>query len=413
MTTPAVATITPGVTRRTSAASAGAELEELRLGEAPPRRRGGLGGVAGRALARARADALLPLLAGTSSTATRRASTARATASSRRSRRFALLSPDALWDADLGGWRLEEINTNGLFQLGADEGEDVRTFHVDEGYTEAWLQIAGVDGYPHAPAYAAALDAALDDLCAGRGCDGRDRERLRRPRTRTRTPVADESFSMIVAGYAASGLLFRLRTEELATAAERLRWLRWTAARLACCGAALALRDAPAFRAVVLVVGVFATYAHNARGRSPTAARGAGTVAFVTRATARHRLGGGAALCRRGVDVVVPGRSPERDAAAARASTPPRARPRARAQASASSSATGRPLRHAAAAAAAAPDLALLVLNAGVMRPAYGVVGGGAEATVASNHLATSPRELLGPTPPRTRRAAATAASSS
>ena len=44
----------------------------------------------------------------------------------------------------------------------------------------------------------------------------------------------------IVAGYAASGLLFRLRTEELATAAERLRWLRWTAARLACCGAALA-----------------------------------------------------------------------------------------------------------------------------------------------------------------------------
>ncbi|KAH8056308.1 hypothetical protein JL722_7613 [Aureococcus anophagefferens] len=63
---------------------------------------------------------------------------------SRRSKRFALLSPDALWDAEIGGWRLEEINTNGLFQLGADEGEDVRTFHVDEGYTEAWLQIAGV-----------------------------------------------------------------------------------------------------------------------------------------------------------------------------------------------------------------------------------------------------------------------------
>ncbi|KAH8091162.1 hypothetical protein JL720_6047 [Aureococcus anophagefferens] len=98
----------------------------------------------------------------------------------------------------------------------------------------------------------------------------------------------------IVAGYAASGLLFRLRTEELATAAERLRWLRWTAARLACCGAALALRDAPAFRAVVLVVGVFATYAHNARGRSPTARRAApGTVALVTGRDGGHRPGDG------------------------------------------------------------------------------------------------------------------------
>ena len=207
----------------------------------------------------------------------------------------------------------------------------------------------------------------------------------------------------IVAGYAASGLLFRLRTEELATAAERLRWLRWTAARLACCGAALALRDAPAFRAVVLVVGVFATYAHNARGRSPTARRAApGTVALVTGATAGIGLATAVALCRRGVDVVVPGRSPERAAAAAaRINAAARGPGRARALPGVGLELDDRASvrGYAAAAAAAAPDLALLVLNAGVMRPAYGVVGGGAEATVASNHLGHFLlAELLGPT---------------
>lgn len=173
----------PGVTRPDLGGLRGGRsfFEELRLGEAPP-----LGGEAAWAAWQAELwpalerTALLPLLLAKDELHGHEARVygARDGELSRRSRRFALLSPDALWDADLGGWRLEEINTNGLFQLGADEGEDVRTFHVDEGYTEAWLQIAGVDGYPHAPAYAAALDAALDDFCAGRGCDGRDREVL-------------------------------------------------------------------------------------------------------------------------------------------------------------------------------------------------------------------------------------------
>jgi hypothetical protein len=173
----------PGVTRPDLGGLRGGRsfFEELRLGEAPP-----LGGEAAWAAWQAELwpalerTALLPLLLAKDELHGHEARVygARDGELSRRSRRFALLSPDALWDADLGGWRLEEINTNGLFQLGADEGEDVRTFHVDEGYTEAWLQIAGVDGYPRAPAYAAALDAALDDFCAGRGCDGRDREVL-------------------------------------------------------------------------------------------------------------------------------------------------------------------------------------------------------------------------------------------
>ena len=99
---------------------------------------------------------------------------------SRRSTRFALLSPDAIWDADLEDWRLEEINTNGLFQLGADEGLDVKTFHVDEGYTEAWLQIAGVDDFPNRHTYADALAASLDAFCDTEGCDDRDRAILER-----------------------------------------------------------------------------------------------------------------------------------------------------------------------------------------------------------------------------------------
>ncbi|KAH8044281.1 hypothetical protein JL722_14759 [Aureococcus anophagefferens] len=171
----------PGVTRPDLGGLRGGRsfFEELRLGEAPP-----LGGEAAWAawqaeLWPARADRAPAAPPGQDELHGHEARVygARDGELSRRSKRFALLSPDALWDAEIGGWRLEEINTNGLFQLGADEGEDVRTFHVDEGYTEAWLQIAGVDGYPRA-GLAAALDAALDDFCAGRGCDGRDREVL-------------------------------------------------------------------------------------------------------------------------------------------------------------------------------------------------------------------------------------------
>jgi len=116
---------------------------------------------------------------------------------SRNSTRVALLSPDAIWDADARRWRLEEINTNGLFQLGADDPEARRsepkaprraprahaqasTFHVDEGYTESWLQIAGADGFPGRARYQGRLDALLDGFCAAEGCDAHERAVLER-----------------------------------------------------------------------------------------------------------------------------------------------------------------------------------------------------------------------------------------
>jgi hypothetical protein len=33
------------------------------------------------------------------------------------------------------------------FALGADDPTS-KTFHVDEGYTEGWLRLAGADGFP-------------------------------------------------------------------------------------------------------------------------------------------------------------------------------------------------------------------------------------------------------------------------
>lgn len=98
---------------------------------------------------------------------------------SRRYRRVALLSPDAIWDADGETWRIEEINTNGLFQLGADD-VNVKTFHIDEGYTEGWLRIAGADGFPNAPSYNAALQRRLDNFCQKRECSVHDRHILER-----------------------------------------------------------------------------------------------------------------------------------------------------------------------------------------------------------------------------------------
>lgn len=93
--------------------------------------------------------------------------------------RVALLSPDAIWDADARSWRLEEINTNGLFQLGADD-PNVKTFHVDQGYTKAWLRMAGADAFPNRPMYADALERRLEAFCDARGCDDHDRDVLRR-----------------------------------------------------------------------------------------------------------------------------------------------------------------------------------------------------------------------------------------
>lgn len=96
---------------------------------------------------------------------------------SRKYHRVALVSPDAIYDADTKSWTLEEINTNGLFQLGVDDGV---AFHKDEGYTEAWLQIVGADEYPNAPQYQEKLDERLDAFCASEGCSAHERSVLER-----------------------------------------------------------------------------------------------------------------------------------------------------------------------------------------------------------------------------------------
>ncbi|KAJ1458106.1 tubulin-tyrosine ligase family-domain-containing protein [Pelagophyceae sp. CCMP2097] len=95
-----------------------------------------------------------------------------------RQRRFALISPDALWDVEAQKWRLEEINTNGLFQLGADDPTS-KTFHVDEGYTEGWLRLAGADGFPNKHTYADVLEQRLSAFCALHDCQAGDLPHLR------------------------------------------------------------------------------------------------------------------------------------------------------------------------------------------------------------------------------------------
>ena len=97
---------------------------------------------------------------------------------SRKYHRVALVSPDVIYDADTKTWTLEEINTNGLFQLGVDDGGS--SFHVDEGYTEAWLQMSGVDEFPNSHKYQKVLEERLDDFCESEGCSARDRSVLER-----------------------------------------------------------------------------------------------------------------------------------------------------------------------------------------------------------------------------------------
>jgi hypothetical protein len=97
---------------------------------------------------------------------------------SRKYHRVALVSPDVIYDADAKTWTLEEINTNGLFQLGVDDGG--ASFHVDEGYTEAWLQMSGVDEFPNSHKYQKVLEERLDDFCEAEGCSARDRSVLER-----------------------------------------------------------------------------------------------------------------------------------------------------------------------------------------------------------------------------------------
>jgi len=97
---------------------------------------------------------------------------------SRKYHRVALVSPDVIYDADTKTWTLEEINTNGLFQLGVDDGG--ASFHVDEGYTEAWLQMSGVDEFPNSHKYQNVLEERLDDFCEAEGCTARDRSVLMR-----------------------------------------------------------------------------------------------------------------------------------------------------------------------------------------------------------------------------------------
>jgi hypothetical protein len=97
---------------------------------------------------------------------------------SRKYHRVALVSPDVIYDADTKTWTLEEINTNGLFQLGVDDGGS--SFHVDEGYTEAWLQMSGVDEFPNSHKYGKILEERLDDFCESEGCTDWERSVLMR-----------------------------------------------------------------------------------------------------------------------------------------------------------------------------------------------------------------------------------------
>ena len=97
---------------------------------------------------------------------------------SRKYHRVALVSPDVIYDADAKTWTLEEINTNGLFQLGVDDGGS--SFHVDEGYTEAWLQMSGVDEFPNSHKYGKVLEERLNAFCESEGCTEWDRSVLMR-----------------------------------------------------------------------------------------------------------------------------------------------------------------------------------------------------------------------------------------
>ena len=97
---------------------------------------------------------------------------------SRKYHRVALVSPDVIYDADAKTWTLEEINTNGLFQLGVDDGGS--SFHVDEGYTEAWLQMSGVDEFPNSIKYGKVLEERLDVFCEAEGCTAWERSVLMR-----------------------------------------------------------------------------------------------------------------------------------------------------------------------------------------------------------------------------------------
>ena len=98
---------------------------------------------------------------------------------SRRYDRFALLSPDAVYDTDAETWRLEEINTNGLFQIGSDD-PGIKTFHKDQGYTEGWMHLVGATDFPNKIRYEASLQKHLDSFCSRVTCDKRERRQLER-----------------------------------------------------------------------------------------------------------------------------------------------------------------------------------------------------------------------------------------
>ena len=81
-----------------------------------------------------------------------------------RARAFALLSPDVVLDGN-GDPHLEEINANGFVMGTHDRAGGARDLFTDMGYFEALLRIVGADGYPNAPRYEEALDAAICAFC--------------------------------------------------------------------------------------------------------------------------------------------------------------------------------------------------------------------------------------------------------
>uniref|UniRef100_A0A7S0TCK6 Tubulin--tyrosine ligase-like protein 9 n=1 Tax=Chrysocystis fragilis TaxID=1411660 RepID=A0A7S0TCK6_9STRA len=92
-------------------------------------------------------------------------------------RTFALLSPDLTLD-DKGHVYIEEVNTNGLVMGTHAASGGAGNLFFDNAYVRGFLRLVGADGYPRAPDYAPALDAAITAFCNAsaanaRGCTPR------------------------------------------------------------------------------------------------------------------------------------------------------------------------------------------------------------------------------------------------
>ena len=187
--------------------------------------------------------------------------------------------------------------------------------------------------------------------------------------------------TVAVAAYSLAGGAFRYTAEEPLSQF----WWSLTAIRIGCCLALERVLAAfPVVRLVVTAFGLLEAYTHNVRGRIPTDRLTKG-VALVTGSTAGIGFQTCILLCERGVDVWVPARSVEQAVKTAQlineaSKGPGIARPCSVPLDLASRESVKK-------FAESLTDINLLVLNAGVMMPAYHRTEDGAELTIAANHL--------------------------